>query len=195
MDHFTPIINYVSRYIKLTQGEIDFFVSLLRIKNVKKRQFIVQPDFVCEYRSFVVRGLLRSYLVSDSDKEHTITLAAENNWISDLSSFTFQEPATLFVEALENSILIQWSYANEQLLIKTVPAFEHFFRVTSQNASAMFQKRILQGLSMSAEQRYDEFVKKQPALINRVPQYVLASYLGITTEFLSKIRNKKVKKS
>lgn len=195
MDEFTPIVKYVSRYIKLTQGEEDFFVSLLKIKKVRKKQFIVQPDFICEHRSFVVKGLLRSYLVSNNGKEHTVTLAAENNWISDLSSYTFQEPATLFVEALENSTLIQWSYANEQLLIKTVPAFEHFFRVTSQNASAMFQKRILQGLSMSAEQRYDEFVKKQPALINRVSQYILASYLGITTEFLSKIRNKKVKKS
>ena len=195
MEEFTPLINYVFHYIKLTQGEEDFFVSLLRIKKVKKKQFIVQPDFVCEYRSFVVKGLLRSFLVSDSSKEHTITLAAENNWISDLSSYTFQEPATLFVEALEDSILIEWSYANEQLLIKTVPAFEHFFRVTSQNASAMFQKRILQGLSMSAEQRYNEFSKKHPDLINRVPQYILASYLGFTTEFLSKIRNKKLKKS
>jgi hypothetical protein len=134
-------------------------------------------------------------MVSNTGKEHTVTLAAENNWISDLSSYIFQEPATLFVEALENSTLIQWSYANEQLLIKTVPAFEHFFRVTSQNASAMFQKRILQGLSMSAEQRYNEFVNNQPSLIHRVPQYILASYLGITTEFLSKIRNKKIKKS
>lgn len=195
MDEFTPIVKYISHYIKLTQGEEDFFVSLLKIKKVKKKHFIVQPDFICEHRSFVVKGLLRSYLVSNNGKEHTVTLAAENNWISDLSSFTFQEPATLFVEALENSTLIQLSYKNEQLLLKTVPKFEHFFRVTSQNSAAMFQKRILTGLSMTAEERYNEFVKKQPNLLNRVPQYIIASYLGFTTEFLSKIRNKKVKKS
>lgn len=193
MDQFASIKEYISRYIELTESEEDFFISLLRIKDVKKKQLIVQPDFVCEYRSFVVKGLLRSYLVSNSGKEHTITLAAEKNWISDLSSFTFQEPASLFVEALENSTLIQWSYANEQLLIKTVPKFEYFFRVTSQNASAMFQKRILSGLSMTAEQRYDEFATKQPLLLNRVPQYILASYLGITTQFLSIIRKQKVK--
>jgi len=195
MTDFKPIIDYVSRYIALTQEELDIFVSLLRMKKVKKKQFIVQPDFVCEYRSFVLKGLLRSYLVSDAGKEYTVTIAAENGWISDLSSFTFQEPATLFVEALENSTIIQWSYASEQLLINRVPKFETFFRITSQNSSAMFQKRILSGLSMSAEERYNEFEKKFPGLVLRVPQYILASYLGMTTQFLSRIRNKKARKS
>jgi hypothetical protein len=195
MNEFQPIIDYVSRYITLTQGELNFFVSLLRIKNVKKKQFIVQPDFVCEYRSFIVEGLLRSYLVANTDKEYTVTIAAENGWISDLSSYTFQEPATLLVEALENSTLIQWSYVNEQLLIKTVPKFETFFRITSQNSSAMFQKRILAGLSMTAEERYEEFAKQFPNLLLRVPQHILASYLGMTTQFLSKIRNQKARKS
>ena len=195
MNEFTPITDYVSHYIKLTPSEEDYFTSLLKIKKVRKRQFIVQPEFICEHRSFVVKGLLRSYLISDNGKEHTVTIAAENNWISDLSSYTFQEPATLFVEAIENTTLIQWSYANEQLLIKTIPAFEHFFRVTAQNTLALFQKRILHGLSKSAEQRYDEFIKNRSDLINRVPQYILASYLGITTEFLSKIRKKKAQKS
>lgn len=191
MNEFAPITEYVSHYVNLTKDESDYFVSLLRIKKVKRKQFIVQPDFICQERSYVVQGALRSYLIGSNGKEHTVTLAIENYWISDLSSFIFQEPATLFVEALEDSKLIQLSYTNEQMLLKNVPNFERFFRITSQNTAAAFQKRTLSGLSMTAEERYYEFLNKFPNLLSRFPQYIIASYLGVTTQFLSKIRNQK----
>src|SRR5215831_8790027 len=124
MDEFAPIREYVSRYVKLTPEEEDYFVSLLQIKKVKKKQFVVQPDFICQYRSYVVNGAFRTYLLGNDGEEHTIALAIEDWWVGDLGSYIFQEPATLFIEALEDSTLNRLSYKNEQLLLEQFPKFE-----------------------------------------------------------------------
>jgi CRP-like cAMP-binding protein len=195
MEDFSPIIDYVSRHILLAEEEKKYFTSLLRITRVKKKQFIVQPDFVCKYRSYVVKGSLRSYLMGNEGQEHTIGMAIEDWWISDYSSFIYQTPATLFVEALEDSILIQIDYNAEQLLMETHPKFERFFRIITQRSFAYLQQRLLSNLSKSAEDRLEEFERKHPLLVARMPQYAIASYLGFSHEFLSKIRNKRAKKS
>lgn len=195
MHEFEAIVNYVSRYIELTREEEDYFISLLRLTKVRKKQLIVQPEFVCKYRSYVIKGAMRAYLLDDNAKEHTVVISIEDWWISDFSSYLNQEPATLFVEALEDSLLIQIDYHSEQLLMERIPKFERFFRLITQRSFAFLQKRLLSNLSMSAQERYDEFLDKYPAIANRVPQYALASYLGFSTEFLSKIRNNKTKKS
>jgi CRP-like cAMP-binding protein len=193
MDEFKEIRRYVANYIQLTTEEEDYFISLLRITKVKKRQCIVQPEFTCKYRSYVLKGAMRAYLVDNKAQTHTIAFAIEDWWIGDLSSYINQEPATLFVEALEDSILIQIDHNSEQLLLEKIPKFERFFRIIAQRSFTFLQKRMLSNLSKTAEERYDEFVQKYPAIVNRVPQYALASYLGFSTVFLSKIRNKKTK--
>jgi CRP-like cAMP-binding protein len=193
MDEFKEIRRYVANYIQLTTEEEDYLISLLRITKVKKRQCIVQPDFTCKYRSYVLKGAMRAYLVDNKAQTHTIAFAIEDWWIGDLSSYINQEPATLFVEALEDSILIQIDHNSEQLLLEKIPKFERFFRIIAQRSFTFLQKRMLSNLSKTAEERYDEFVQKYPAIVNRVPQYALASYLGFSTVFLSKIRNKKTK--
>jgi CRP-like cAMP-binding protein len=195
MEDFLPVINYVERHIALTDEEKAYFCSLLRIIRVKKKQLIVQPDFVCKYKSYVVKGVLRSYLVGNEGQEHTISLAIEDWWIADYHSYINQLPATLFVEALEEGILIQIDYNAEQLLMETYPKFERFFRIIAQRSLASTQHRMLSNLSKSAEQRLEEFEQKYPKIVNRVPQYILASYLGFSSEFLSKIRNNRAKKS
>jgi CRP-like cAMP-binding protein len=194
MEDFLPVINYVERHIAITDEEKEYFCSLLRIIRVKKKQLIVQPDFVCKYKSYVVKGALRSYLVGNEGQEHTISLAIEDWWIADYHSYIHQVPATLFVEALEEGILIQIDYNAEQLLMETYPKFERFFRIISQRSLASTQHRMLSNLSKSAEQRLEEFEQKYPKIVNRVPQYILASYLGFSSEFLSKIRNNRAKK-
>jgi CRP-like cAMP-binding protein len=193
MDEFKEIRRYVANYIQLTTEEEDYLISLLRITKVKKRQCIVQPEFTCKYRSYVLKGAMRAYLVDNKAQTHTIAFAIEDWWIGDLSSYINQEPATLFVEALEDSILIQIDHNSEQLLLEKIPKFERFFRIIAQRSFTFLQKRMLSNLSKTAEERYDEFVQKYPAIVNRVPQYALASYLGFSTVFLSKIRNKKAK--
>ncbi|HET6990304.1 MAG TPA: Crp/Fnr family transcriptional regulator [Bacteroidia bacterium] len=195
MDEFDPIKKHVARYIQLSEKEEAYFVSLLRITKVRKKQFIVQPEFTSKYRSYVVSGTMRAYLIDNNAQEHTLAFAIDDWWISDYNSYINQEPATMFVEALEDSVLIQIDYNAEQLLMETVPKFERFFRIITQRSFAFLQKRLLSNLSKTAEERYEEFVGKYPEIVNRVPQYALASYLGFSSEFLSKIRNKRIRKS
>lgn len=194
MNEFELIIKNVSRFIDLTEEEVAVFTSHLRIIKVKKKQFIVQPEFVCQYRTYVVKGALQAYLVGNDGQEHTIALAMDDWWISDATSYIYQEPATLFVEALEASTLIQISYTNEQALMEQVPKFERFFRIHAQRGGAGVQKRMLWSLSKTAEERYEELARMYPGFLQRFPQYVIASYLGMTTQFLSRIRNQKTKK-
>ncbi|ASU36364.1 Crp/Fnr family transcriptional regulator [Mucilaginibacter xinganensis] len=191
MDDFEAIKKHFAKYIELTEDENNRIVSFLKVKNIRKKQLIVQPDFTCKYRSYVVKGAMRAYLADDKGQAHTIAFAIEDWWISDFNSYINQVPATLFVEALEDTKLIQIDYQSEQLLMEAIPKFERFFRIAAQQSFAFLQKRMLSNLSKTAEERYDEFFQKYPAIANRVPQYTLASYLGFTTEFLSKIRNRK----
>jgi CRP-like cAMP-binding protein len=194
MEELDTIRQYVARYIQLTKQEQEYFVSLLRITKVKKKQFIVQPEFICKYRTYVFTGAMRAYLVDNTGQDHTIAFAIDDWWITDYNSFIFQQPATLFVEALEDSTLIQIDYNTEQLLMETVPKFEKFFRIITQRSFAFLQQRMLSNLSKSAEERYEEFIHKYPRIVQKVPQYALASYLGMSTEYLSKLRNNKVTK-
>ncbi len=193
MDEFEPIIKNISRFIDLTDEEKEIFISHLRIVKVKKKQFIVQPDFVCQYRSYVLKGALQTYLVTNEGQEHIIALSVEDWWTSDFASYITQEPATLFVEAIEDSTIIQLSYKDEQELYEQVPKFERFFRLQVERSGVSIQKRMLWSISKTAEERYDELINRQPQFLQRFPQYVIASYLGMTTQFLSKIRNQKVK--
>ncbi len=194
MDELSTIRNYVARHIDLTLEEQEYFISLLRIIKVKKKQCIVQPEFTCKHRSYVFKGAMRAYLVDNSANEHTIAFAIDDWWISDYNSYIFQQPATLFVEALEESILIQLDYNAEQLLKETIPKFEKFFRIITERSFAFLQKRMLSNLSMTAEERYEDFMNKYSKIALRVPQYTLASYLGMSTEYLSKLRNNRVSK-
>jgi CRP-like cAMP-binding protein len=190
MDDVSPLINYVTKQMPLAKEEEDFFASLLRVKKVKRKQFIDQPGFVSKYRNYVVKGALRAYIIGNDGQEHTIAFAIEDGFIGDPGSFLSQEPATLFVEAIEDSEVIQMSYENEQKLLETISKFHSYFRLATLHVAVNIQKRVLSNISQSAEERYDEFAKEYPQLLQRFPLYMIASYLGMTREFLSKIRNK-----
>jgi CRP-like cAMP-binding protein len=192
MQDFTAILNHIAPHINLNEEEEKYFVSLLKIKKVKRKQFVEQPGFVSKYRTYVAEGALRAYFMGNDGQEHTISLAVEDWWIGDPGSFLFQEPATLFIEALEDSTLIQWSYESEQLLLEKIPQFPMVMMQRWQRTAVMVQRRVISNLSLSAEERYEEFAKNYPAFIKRIPLYIIASYLGMTREFLSKIRNQKI---
>jgi CRP-like cAMP-binding protein len=191
MKEFEPVLEYVSRYVVLDDAEQSYFARFLHTKNVRKRQFIVQPGFVCTHKSYVVKGALRAYFVDQEEKQHTQAFAIEDWWISDYSSMIYQEPATLFVEALEDSLLIQIAHTDMMHVLDEIPKLEKFERVITQRALAFQQKRLLSNFTKTAEERYDDFMSKYSAIATRVPQYALASYLGFSTEYLSKIRNRK----
>jgi CRP-like cAMP-binding protein len=194
MSEYDSIVNNINRFVILDQPEIDVFTSQLKIVRIKRKQQIVQPDFVCRFRTYVVSGALKAYVIDPNDgQEHVIGLAIDDWWISDFTSYINQEPATFFIEAVDESIIIQLSFENEQKLYDLLPKFERFFRLHTQRIASGLQKRMLSNLSKTAEERFDELSNRYPRFLLKFPQYVIASYLGITTQFLSKIRNNRTK--
>ncbi|NIJ56124.1 Crp/Fnr family transcriptional regulator [Dyadobacter arcticus] len=192
MEEFSSILDHIAPHIRLNEAEKELFLSVLRINKVKRKQFVEQPGFVSRYRTFVVSGSLRAFFIGIDGQEHTISLAVEGAMIGDPGSFLYKEPATLFVEAIEDSTLIQWSYESEQLLLKEIPHFALTMMQRAQQIAVAIQRRVISQLSLSAEERYAEFAKNNPELVQRIPLYIIASYLGMTREFLSKIRNQKI---
>jgi CRP-like cAMP-binding protein len=188
------ITSYIDKFVKLTEAEKELFSSCFKEVKIKKRQFIVQPNFVAKHRNYVLKGAFSAYVVADEGQEHTITFAIDDWWITDYNSYIFQQPATMFVVALEDSVILQIDYEKEQDLKLQNHKFETFFRIVAERGLASQQRRIISNLTQTAEERYENFVSKYPLVIQRVPQYALASYLGMTTEFLSRIRNKRVSK-
>ena len=188
------ITSYIDKFVKLTEEEKELFSSCFKEVKIKKRQFIVQPNFIAKHRQYVLKGAFRAYVVADEGQEHTITFAIDDWWITDYNSYIFQQPATMFVVALEDSIILQLDYEKEQELKLQNHKFETFFRIVAERGLASQQRRIISILTQTAEERYENFLNKYPQIVQRVPQYALASYLGMTTEFLSRIRNKRVSK-
>jgi CRP-like cAMP-binding protein len=188
------ITTYIDQFVKLTEEEKVVFSACFKEVKIKKRQFIVQPNFTAKQRNYILQGAFRAYVVADEGQDHTITFAIEDWWITDYNSYIFQQPATMFVVALEDSVVLQIDYEKEQELKRQNHKFETFFRMVAERGLAFQQRRIISNLIHTAEERYENFVSKYPLIVQRVPQYALASYLGMTTEFLSRIRNKKTKK-
>lgn len=188
------IIEFIDKFVKLTDEESQLFSACFKEVKVKKRQFIVQPNFVAKHRHYVLKGAFRAYVVADEGQDHTITFAIDDWWITDYNSYIFQQPATMFVVALEDSTILQIDFDKEEELKKSNHKFETFFRIIAERGLASQQRRIISNLTQTAEERYENFVSKYPHIVQRVPQYALASYLGMTTEFLSRIRNKRTKK-
>ena len=185
---------YVTKFVSLTDEEFSEFAAAFKEKKVKKKQFIVQPDFTTKHRWFVINGTLRSYFVDDTGDEHTMQFAIENWWMSDFNAYLYQQPATLFIVALEDTTLLEIEYEKENYLKTANPKFNSIFRIMAEKGLAFEHRRILWNRTLTAEERYDKFAEEFPYFIFRVPQYMLASYLGMTTVFLSKIRNKKLGK-
>ena len=195
MTDYTNILKNIKRYVSLNESDEKQFISIVRTSKIKRRQFIVQPNFICSHQTYVLNGAFRSYFVNDEGIEHTIQFAIEDWFISDFNSYLNQKPASLFVEALEDAIVQQISYEDVENLCNENPKFERFFRLVAQKSFAYSQRRVLSNLGKSAEERYLEFRDLYPSIVQRVPQYALASYLGMSPEFLSKIKKRLISKS
>jgi CRP-like cAMP-binding protein len=184
------IIQNISRHIHLDKTETDFFISLLETKKLKRKEFLLQQGNICKTENFIVKGCLRTYTIDDNGIEHIIMFGIEDWWVGDLYSFLTQKPATYFIDALEETEILQISKGNLDKLYERVPKFERFFRLILQNAFITQQQRINQNLSYTAEQRYLDFIKKYPQLEQRLSQKQVSAYLGITPVFLSMLRRK-----
>ncbi|TPG42080.1 Crp/Fnr family transcriptional regulator [Flavobacterium pectinovorum] len=194
MEDLTLFIENINQKVVLLPEELEVLLSEFKIRKVKKRQFIVQPEFVNKHRTYVLQGAFRAYVVDEKGSEHTIQFAIEDWWIADYNSYVYQTPATMFIVALEDSVILQIGYEAEQKLKSSAYNFEKLFRLMAEKSAAFYSRRIIAMLTQNAEERYNDFLEKFPKVAQRLPQYALASYLNMTTEFLSKIRNEKVKK-
>ena len=192
MSSHSAIIQYVEKFQNLTEEEALEFSAAFKEVKFKKRQLIIQPGFTASHRYFVIKGAFRAYVVTENGQEHTISLAIEDWWITDYNSYIFQQAATLFVIALEDSTVLQLEYSAEQKLKSANKNFETFFRIIAERGLAYHQRRVISNLSQNAEERYQEFLDKYPQLVQRIPQYALASFLGMTTEYVSKLRKRRI---
>jgi CRP-like cAMP-binding protein len=186
------ILSNISRHITLSRSEIRYFLSLLEMKELKKKEFLLKEGEWCTTFSYVNSGVLRAFYRDQADKEATIMFAVNDWWITDMPCFVSQSAAMINIEAITKCSVLQLTKEDIDLLYSEIPKFERFFRILMQNAYIREQLRILQNLSMPAEVRYRNFLQKYPKIAQQVTQKHIASYLGITPEFLSAIR--KVKK-
>lgn len=187
---FDTLIEYFNSFIQLSEDEINAVENVFEERKVRRRQFLLQEGEVSKVNTFVVEGCLKMYLVDEKGKEHNLQFAVENWWIGDIGSFHSEEPSKLYIEAIENSTVLQIKKEDQLRLFVEYPKFNHIFRVFTENALVSAQRRILQNISSSAEERYLDFVTKYPYLFNRISNVQIASYLGVTPEFLSTIRKK-----
>jgi CRP-like cAMP-binding protein len=178
----------IAEKIALTEEELDYCRSLFLPKKLRKRQYLLQEGDVCRYQAFVVKGILRSYTIDDKAAEHVLQFASEGWWIADLYSYLTNEPSNFTIDALEDAELLLIARPAWEDLMQKVPKLEHYFRVLIQNHLIATQRRLLQTFTQTAEEKYVKFAQTYPACIQRVPQHMIASYLGITRETLSRLR-------
>ena len=194
MEVYDLILKNIAKHISLDESEQSYFCSLLTSKQLVSKEFVLMEHQSCQYFYFVNRGALRAYFLNKEGKESTIMFALKDWWVTDMHAFVKGQPAMLNVVALEQSEILRISKTNFDLLLKELPKFEQFFRVIFQNAYIREQLRTIQNLSLTAAERYENFILKYPAVIQQVPQKQIASYLGITPEFLSLIRRRRTEK-
>jgi len=191
---YDTILANAARIITLNAEEKKFFCSLLRVKQIRKRQYVLQAGDVSRFETFVNKGCLRAYYIDDDGNERIAQFALEGWWIGDMASFTRGLPAKLTIDAMEDSEIIQIEKADFEMLLERIPKFERYFRLLLTNAFIAHQHRILSYLSSTAEERYAELLTKYPGFEQHIPLRHIASYLGVTPEFLSRMRKRLTKK-
>ena len=184
---YTPLINNMSKFISLTEDEIDLFCSYLSLKEVKKKDYLLRQGEICRSNNFVIKGCFKAFDINNGEEKIT-QFAIESWWLTDVKSFTTQCPALFFIQALEDSEVIQLPYDKMEEVYQKIPKIERFFRIAFQISFANIQERIVKMNSLSGKERYKRFITTYPKIEQRVPQYMIGSYLGLTPVFLSNVR-------
>ena len=193
MEH-TGILQNISKHINLDDNEVSRFTSLLVRKEFKKNDIILKEGHQCNVINYVQQGALRAFHIDQDFDENIVMFAINDWWITDMYSFVTGKPAVMNIDALEDTIVLQLNRDDLGHLYNSVPKFEKFFRIVMQNAYIREQLRVIENLSMKAEDRYNNFLNKYPQFAQRLPLKQIASYLGITPEFLSVLRKRATKK-
>lgn len=187
--NYSLLLDHVSKHITLTEEEQSYLISLLNIKKLKKKQYLNQEGDVSKGPAFVTQGILRSYSLDKNGFEHVIQFAPPQWWIGDMYSIVNQQPGRLYIDAIEDSEIIWLWKSDLDKLYSNIPKFERFFRILAENSVIAYQDRLIGYLSLPAMERYARFCRQYPSLIECLPQKQVASYIGVTPEFLSKMLN------
>jgi len=191
-ESFVRINEYVNRCGTFNAIELLKFNNYLRIRHVKKKQILLREGEVCDFEAYIVKGCLRSFYVDENGSEVILQFSIEDWWVGDIGSFNERTPSSLYIEALEDSVILTLNPERKEQLLRDLPSFERVFRLMLQRHIAALEQRLIRTIAKPAVEKYLEFVKKYPSIVQRVPQHYIASYLGMTPEFLSKIRRKLV---
>lgn len=180
----------IRKHITLSDKEMEDFCGLFRQKEIKKKHFLLREGEVCKFEGFVTKGLFRVFHIDNNGFEQVLYFAIENWWITDMDSFTNEKPSHLYIEALEDSEVLLINKKDKEFAYENLPKIEKLFRVMTQKTHVALQRRMIDNLSKPANQRYIDFIEKYPQLFQRLSNLQIAAYLGISHEFLSKIRKK-----
>ncbi|RYZ51928.1 MAG: Crp/Fnr family transcriptional regulator [Sphingobacteriales bacterium] len=182
---------HIQKLTKISDQEALAALSFFEPVELKKKQNLLIEGNVCRYNYFVDDGLLRMFFVKDNGVEQTIQFALESWWIADYTSFEGQKPSGFYIQAVENCRLLALSYEKQEIMFRQQPFMERYFRLVHQRAHAASQFRIKFLYDLSREDMYHAFARNFPEFVQRVPQYLLASFLGFTPEYLSEIRGRR----
>lgn len=190
---YDSLYDYISSKVRISDEEFEQVKEAFTPKKLRKRQYLLQEGDVCRYAAFVVKGALRQYLVDEKGNEHITQFAIEDWWISDRESMASETPSNYNIDALEDCELLLLTRQNALDLEKNVPVYKELMDVVKERSAFAGQKRVVSALSYSAEEKYKEFINTYPKIVQRVPQHMIASFLGITPETLSRLRGKSTK--
>ena len=188
------ILENIAKQIILTPEEQALFLSKTEVLHFKAKTIIHHSRTVCKNSYFVNSGILRSFTINDNIVEHIMSFACAGWWISDMYSLLSQKPGDLFIEVLEDAELVVLSKENQEILYHEIPKLERLFRILIENSLVANQERLMDNLSLSAEERFEKFQKKYGDLQHKIPQKQIASFIGVTPEFFSKMKSKLLKK-
>jgi len=180
----------IKKHIVLDDCDKEYLKSVFLLEDIPRKELLLQQGEFCSKLFFVESGSLRAYNLTVAGKEATIMFAIEDWWITDMHGFINQKPTVLSLEALEDSRILTLSHNAFEELLNRIPKFERFFRILFQNAYVREQLRVLDSISLSTEERYQKFRTKYPQIVEKVTQKQIASYLGVTPEFLSSVKKK-----
>lgn len=191
---FEILQNYLQSKITLSDAEIELIKSVSTIKKLRKRQYLLQEGDTWRFHAFVCNGFVRTYSVDSKGQEHIMNFSPENYWTGDRESLTTQNPSIYNIEAIENSDILLIKKSDFEKICLQIPNFNDLVNNILQKSFLVSQNRIHSNISFSSEEKYQNFIQKFPSICNRVPQHMIASYLGISPETLSRIRTQVGKK-
>jgi len=191
---FESINRNVSKSAVFSEKELSRFNELLQVKQLSKKNYLLQEGEICNFEAYINKGCIRTFYIDENGFEVTLMFSIEDWWVGDIASFYEQRPSNLFIETLEDCELLSFNPVTKEMLLAEIPKFERVFRLMVQRRLAATQNRLINTISKPALDKYLDFIQRYPTIPQRVPQHYIASYLGISPEFLSKVRAKLSKK-